>query len=206
MNDRAVIVGAGTLAPGDLRFKKEEGDFIFAADAGYLKCKKAGLVPDLVIGDLDSMTETPEGVPLLKLPVEKDDTDTGYCVKEALKRGFKKILILGGLGGKRFSHSLANVQLLKLIRDAGASAVLKKGRTEVRLFTSGENIRFPAAKRADISVFAYGGPALVTIRGMKYNGEKLPLAPDFPLGVSNSLTGTEASVSVHSGDILIIEE
>ena len=204
--NKAVIVGAGALLPGDLDFAKEKGDLLLAADAGCLKLEKAGLVPDLLIGDLDSMHTAPEEIPLIRLPVEKDDTDTAYCVKEALKRGYRNILILGGLGGRRLSHSLANVQLLAFIRNAGAEGVLKRGKTEIRLLLKGEERPFPAGKKRDISLFAFGGPAVVTIRGMKYNGESIPLSPSFPLGVSNSLTGTASSVRVHEGSVLLVEE
>ena len=205
-NGKAIIVGGGELAPGDLDFYQGPDDFLIAADSGYKALQSAGITPDLLIGDFDSLEEVPEDIPLIRLPVEKDDTDTAYCVKEALERGYRKILIFGALGGERFSHAIANLQLLKYIRDNGAAAMLKQGRTRVQMLVNEESIYFPPGRSAEISLFAYGQDTCVTLRGLKYSGDYITLSPGYPLGVSNSLTGEEAVVEVHEGALLVVQE
>ena len=89
---RCFIFAAGTYY--GLRQAPEKGDLVIAADAGYLACCQAGLTPDLLLGDFDSM-EAPANFPnLRRAPVEKDDTDTISCVNKAFELGFKKIILL----------------------------------------------------------------------------------------------------------------
>ena len=206
VNGKAIIVGGGGIAPGDLDFYQGPDDLVLAADSGYEALKKAGRIPDLLVGDLDSLEEAPKDIPLIRLPVEKDDTDTAYCVKEALDRGYRKILIFGALGGDRISHTVANLQLLKFIRDQGAVAMLKQGKTRIQMLVNEESIYFPPGRKAEISLFAYGQDTTVTLRGLKYSGDYITLSPGYPLGVSNSLTGEEAVVEVHEGTLLVIQE
>ena len=71
-------------APDDdyefLKAKLNDGAYIIAADSGYLKCIKINVIPDLIIGDFDSSPIPDVNTEIMKLPAEKDDTDTFYCV------------------------------------------------------------------------------------------------------------------------------
>ena len=98
------IVGAG---PSELYI--ENGAFVIAADAGIEKLNKAGIVPDLIIGDFDSLGARPSGENVRIFPVEKDDTDTMLCLKHAIGQGANDVTILGGIGG-RLDHTFANIQ------------------------------------------------------------------------------------------------
>ena len=104
------VVGAGDFAPHLLKTGKD--DLIIAADAGYDHLRRAKITPHLYIGDGDSLGFTPEGIETVLLPTVKDDTDIHAAVKVGLSRGFRTFYIYGALGGKRFSHSLANLQVL----------------------------------------------------------------------------------------------
>ena len=109
--NRCVIFGGGEIA--DLRYAQSllrEDDYIICADRGYAYCVSMGVVPDLVLGDFDSYNGSlPQNCELLRYPVEKDDTDTMLAVKEAIRRGYHEIMMLGMLGG-RLDHTLANIQ------------------------------------------------------------------------------------------------
>src|SRR5665648_310101 len=88
---------------GDLSsiLHKKNGDFLICADNGYSVAKDNGIVPDLIIGDFDSIKiDLPSDIEVIKLPVEKDVTDTLACVKYAINECFKDIIILGGIGGR----------------------------------------------------------------------------------------------------------
>lgn len=204
-NKIAYIVGAGGLCPGDLGFEKHPGDFIIAADAGYLALQREGIKPDLVISDFDSMKEREVSGRLIRLPVEKDDTDSAYAVREAFRLGYKEFVLLGALGGKRISHSIANIELLAFIRSLGGNGILKYGDTTVRLLYPGE-VRIFDRKEEIVSLFSFSEKAEVCIRGLYYSGERILLKKSFPLGVSNHLAGKEASVSVICGEVLLVEE
>ena len=81
---RCFIYSAGTFY--GLRERPQPGDYQIAADAGLLLCQKLGIEPDLVIGDFDSMPQ-PENEPTVRVPVEKDDTDSMLAIREGLARG-----------------------------------------------------------------------------------------------------------------------
>ncbi len=202
---RCIIVGAGSIYEGDLPFTTEDGDLIIAADGGYRVLQQAGMTPHLLIGDFDSM-ECPEtACETLTLPVEKDDTDLVYAVKEGLARGYKNFVLYGGLGGGRLSHTLANVQLLAFIKEQGGDGVLIGGTTQVYLLKE-EHRAFSAPPQTHCSVFSFGGQATVSSQGLYYPMEKTILTDRFPLGVSNHFVAETATLTVHQGSVVVIVE
>ena len=100
-----------------------DGRFIIGADSGYKKCVKLNIKPNLIIGDFDSSTKPDTDIETIVLPVRKDDTDTLSAVKEAIKRGYNDIIILGGIGN-RFDHTYNNVLVLNFCFDRNIKAVL----------------------------------------------------------------------------------
>ena len=118
---RCFIFAAGTFF--GLRERPVPGDFVIAADAGYRTCQQAGIVPNLLLGDFDSM-EQPDFPNIHRSPVEKDDTDTMLAVKTALEQGCDTVYIYGGTGGKRLDHTLANLQTLLFLRRRGVRGYL----------------------------------------------------------------------------------
>jgi len=83
----------------------EKDDYIIAADGGWLACRKTGITPDLLLGDFDSLRTRPDFPNILRVPVEKDDTDTMLAVKTGLERGETEFHIYGGMGGRRTDHT-----------------------------------------------------------------------------------------------------
>lgn len=109
---RAVIIGNGTVSDYELiRSIIKEDDFIICADGGYNHAKKAGIVPDLVIGDFDSSVKPANDIERFVYPVQKDFTDGELCVKYACEHGFEEIVMLG-MTGSRMDHTLTDMLLL----------------------------------------------------------------------------------------------
>ena len=199
---RCFIFAAGTFY--GLRERPAAGDLVIAADAGYLNCKKGGIVPDLLLGDFDSM-EVPDGAEhLVRLPVEKDDTDTLAAIRVALERGCDTVYIYGGTGGKRLDHTLANLQTLLFIRRRGARGYLYD---DDFVWTAVENESLTIEKTVGwglFSVFCLGDRA----EGIDETGFQYPLAdavltPEFPLGVSNHILEPTATITVRKGALAI---
>ena len=91
-----------------------DADFIIACDRGYAYAKEAGIRPDLLVGDFDSYRGAlDKSVPVLDLPVEKDDTDTMAAVRWAVSEGFSELRLYCALGG-RLDHLMGNLQALGL--------------------------------------------------------------------------------------------
>ena len=114
MNDHNIcyVVGAMSLTP-DLRPYPAPGDFVIAADRGFDSLMAYGVVPNLAVGDFDSLGHIPDHNNVITLPVEKDDTDMAFAVSKGLEMGYKRFVLLGGVGG-RLDHTLQQGILLCL--------------------------------------------------------------------------------------------
>lgn len=175
-------------------------DLMICADASFDAVKREKLTPDVVIGDFDHGS-APDFDKIIRVPREKDDTDTMLCIKYAISHGADEILIAGGIGG-RLDHTIANIQSIAYAEKNGAHAVLSDERNTA-FFIKG-NARVARESGSYLSLFAYCGDVTVTIKGTKYDSERATLTVDFPLGVSNEITSAEAEIIVHSGKVLAI--
>lgn len=108
----------------------------------------------LAAGDFDSLNDLPKGIPIHTFPVEKDDTDTMLAIKYGLKEGYRTFHLYGGTGG-RPDHTLANLQALGFLAQAGATGYLY-GKSY--LFTALRNgsLTLPARKEGIFSLFCLG--------------------------------------------------
>ena len=155
---KCMIIGAAPLASGAVfeEFDPKE-HYVICADAGYDTAVQYGVRPDLVIGDFDSAAKRPpETIRTIKLPVEKDVTDMMGAVMVGQKLGYKTFVLIGGLGGDRFDHSLANLDVLLYISRHGGSAVLCTEDTKVFVVRCGR-IVLTELKGATVSVFPFDG-------------------------------------------------
>ena len=201
MSTEFYIVGAGDISEESLSLPI--GAFVIAADAGLKHLRHAGIVPDLIVGDFDSLGETPSGTNVISHAPEKDDTDMLLAVREALSRKAETIVIYGGLGG-RLDHEYANIQTLAFIANSGARGYLV-GRGNVCTVIKNGGLAFGKGMRGTISVFCHGSRAeSVDLTGLKYPLKAYTLTNDYPLGVSNEFTGKPSTVSVQNGLILVI--
>lgn len=197
------IVGAGEF--GDGTFRPAEEDLVIACDGGYEHCVKRGLRVDLVAGDFDSLGYVPVHPQVVRLKPEKDDTDTGWAVKEGLKRGYQEFVIYGGSGG-RLSHTIANIALLADLAAKGCSGLMIGQKTWHRVIRN-SGISFDSSQRGYLSVFCLGDEAKgVFEEGLKYGLCDALLTKEYPVGVSNEFIGKESRVSVREGTLLLIGE
>lgn len=181
------------------------GDLVLCADVAYRTATALGIVPDLILGDFDHGEETafPPASTVIRVPSEKNDTDTMLCLKEAVARGADEIVILGGIGG-RLDHTVANLQTLAYAAERGIAVRLTDGVSEARLLMPGCH-SLPKRREKYLSLFAFGGDVKgITLTGVKYPLSDAALSPSFPLGVSNEITGEKATLSFRSGKLLVI--
>ena len=199
---RCFIFSAGTFY--GLRERPAAGDLCIAADAGYRTCRQAGIVPDLLLGDFDSMDQPEDFANVLRSPVEKDDTDTMLAVKTGLKEGCKEFYLYGGTGGKRLDHTLANLQTLLYLRRQGARGYLYD---DDFVWTALENEELTVEKTVEwglFSAFCLGDRAEgVDEEGLQYPLRDAVLTPEFPIGVSNHILESRARVAVRKGALIV---
>lgn len=204
----AIIFAGGTLQPGKaVNAALAHADLIVAADSGADTALRYGLTPSIIIGDFDSLViplQTLEamGCEIIRAAREKDETDSELALQIAIERGANAITILGGLGGIRFDHTMANILLLAgyeipiRIVDGGTTCWLLRGPGSIHI----------SGKVGDLlSLF----PLTTEATGIETQHLYYPLHGDSlafgkPRGVSNVLTSDEAEVSLAGGMLLII--
>ena len=195
------VIGAGECKKLDL--KKENGDFIIAADGGYIYLENEGIKPDIIIGDFDSSGKIPDGENVIKLNPVKDITDMYAAVEEGLDRGYTEFHLYGACGG-RIDHTLANIQLVASLAQKNIKAYIHDGNTVITALTNG-SLSFNSGYKGYVSVFSHSDKCEgLTIKGLKYTLENAELTNSFSLGVSNEFIGIESEIIVNNGTAIII--
>lgn len=200
------VFGAGDYADMDISARDVGDGFVIAADGGLDFTQKYGILPNLIIGDFDSVSGIPQNGNIITLPKEKDDTDMLAAIKEGLSRGYVEFVLYGGLGG-RLDHTLANIQSLSFIASHGSIGYLKSADTVITVISdkNGGRIDFDECHEGYISVFSLGDRCDgVCIRGLKYEIENSTVSCDYPIGVSNEFVGAEAQISLRSGNLAVM--
>lgn len=201
---RCIIIGAAEFS-GIVGTIDTESDLLIAADGGMRHCMENNLVPDIWIGDADSMDEECladyKGM-IIRLPVEKDDTDVGAAVKIGMEKGIAQYEIYGALGG-RMDHTIANIKILSYIAENGGRGFLY-GKTQMLTVIKNSAIFFPKEASGNVGVFCLGDTCNgVTISGLKYELTDGVIMESDSFGCSNYFVGKESCILVKNGKLLI---
>jgi thiamine pyrophosphokinase len=206
---KCMIIGASPLKSGDI-FKEYNIDdfYVICADGGYDTALQYGVKIDYVIGDFDSAKNIPaadSSFTVKKIPVEKDATDTMYAAYIGMKLGYKDFVLIGCIGGERYDHFLANLNVLVYLSNKGLDAVMADDSSRVFVLR-GRRLRLKDMKGKTVSVFPFGtNTCNLTYKGLKYplNEEDLKVG-DTIMGVSNSVVDNNAEIVVNAGSALIV--
>lgn len=179
-------------------------DFILCADGGYDYASASGIIPDMLIGDLDSITlPNDPAIKTLIFPSEKDDTDTGICLQTALDNGYTDILIIGGLGG-RLDHTMSNIQLITGKCHLADSITIKDKSNSCTVIHN-KSVSLPHKEKQYVSIFSMSEISTgVTTSGLKYPLDNAEMVYGSTLGTSNEIISENATISVKNGRLLII--
>jgi thiamine pyrophosphokinase len=177
--------------------------FVICADGGLDIALRNGLIPNLIIGDFDSLQGAlPDKIETIKLNMAKDDTDMMAAIKEGIQRGYRQFELYCALGG-RFDHSFANFSALQYLTSQGCKAVIETKGCRVFLLTSGR-LTLRKLKNSTLSVFPFGADyCTVSYEGMKFPLRETQLFSNNPIGVSNEIIDDNAQIIVHSGNALV---
>jgi thiamine pyrophosphokinase len=207
----AIFLNGSADSAGLLRRVAERADLVVAADGGARFALEAGVVPDLVVGDMDSLGEDLAleverlGASLERHPARKDKMDGQLAVLAARERGATTADLLCAMGGRlgalfAVPHILLAAERIGLrstvVADQGRLFVIEAGSRTVQ-----------GDPRDSVSIFPLSGPATgVTLESMEYPLENASLEPGDTLGFHNELIGREATVSVGEGAVLVVHE
>ena len=211
---RAVIITGGRIEePFCPKYiKKQPFDYYIAVDSGLQFFYEQNLIPDLIVGDFDSVREEAlrffekqEGIEWLRLIPEKDDTDTECAVRQAILRGYEQIHILGGTGS-RLDHMLATVGLLGIGLEEHVEIFLLDAHNRVRMIDKS----FVLLRKEQYGNYISLLPVTPNVTGVTLTGMKYPLS-DYTmmcyksLGVSNEIVEDAAEIQLKEGVLLVVE-
>lgn len=204
---KAYIFTGGTIVKENITERPSACDLVVAADAGYETALLLGVTPSVAVGDFDTLGEcafSPD-TEVIRLPAEKDVSDTQAAVDVALEKGADEIIIVGGLDG-RLDHTMANLGVMSALTQKGIPTVITDGRNRVRYLENSSALVAKCGYKY-LSLVCLGKRARgVSLKGVKYPLEKATLLSDFPsLSISNEIVENLALVSVKRGKMFIIE-
>lgn len=211
---RFVIISGGHIDDAFALNYLEENkyDCMIAADSGMNFLHRNGLVPDIVAGDFDSVQSSSlqhfqglNNVQVIKLNPVKDDTDTEFVIREAIRRGATEIIVLGATG-TRLDHVLANVNLLGIGLEENVSIELVDAHNRIRMIDDSLEIKKSNQFGSFVSILPVKGDAKgVTLEGMKYPLQDADIVCFSSLGISNEIVDDTARIIVREGVLLVIE-
>ncbi len=209
-NINAIIFSGGNII--DYSFLTpviSEYNLVICADGGVRHAARLGIIPDAIVGDMDSSPEEliehfkQRGTVIKTYPANKDKTDTELAVDYALRSGAKKICITG-FSGSRIDHTLANIYLLKYILDHDAQGLLIDPHNEILLIK--KSVILSNSNNFRISLLPLTPLVTgLTIDGVAYPLHDAALKSGSTLGISNEFTAEQAYVSLKTGLLLVIK-
>lgn len=207
---RIVIFANGDLQ--DISYERtllRPDDVVYCANGGIRHAQALDRVPDLVIGDFDSIRDATRDwlaaheVPTKTHPAEKDQTDLELAIDVAIDAGATALLLLGA-AGSRLDHTFTNVSFLARAKSRGVSAELVVGRQHCRLLSE-EQIVLVGEAGDTISLIPWGQDVHnVRITNVKWPLDGATLRFGDGLGVSNQSIESEVEVRVGDGRLLMV--
>ena len=209
-----IVLAGGDTVDAGLADHLPGGATVIAADSGLESAADLGLMVDRIVGDLDSVDPgvlaeaRTQGVPVDEYPQDKDRTDLAIALDTALEHGPRRILVVGGHGG-RLDHLLGNAALLTSTAYSDVEVVALMGPAKVTVL-HGRPDRAPTALTGAVgelvSLLPFHGPADgVTTTGLRFPLDDAPLLAGSSLGVSNEFAAPDATVSLRAGVLLAVQ-
>ena len=197
-NEMVTLLGGGQMTPGDLQAALAHAPFLVAADGGADRALAAGLMPEAVIGDFDSLSEAArQAIPDARLHeiAEQETTDFDKCL-----RLVEAPLMLGvGFMGKRLDHKLA--ALAGLVRAPGRRCILI-GPNDIAFLCPPE-LRIALDPGSRFSLFPMG-PVRGASRGLTWPIDGIDFLPGGRLGTSNRVEGGVVELTMEAPLMLVI--
>jgi thiamine pyrophosphokinase len=212
MNQRVVVVAGGSVTGEFLQANISTDDLVIGVDNGVITLLEAGILPAFAVGDFDTAGKEQFaewralGIEIMLLSSIKDVTDTRAALEHALTFSPSSILILGGLGGGRLDHTVANISLLEWLAAHQVEGILQNETNRLRLLLGPGEMNLVREGYTYVSLL----PISKTVDGVSTTGLAYPLHEKQlsridTLGISNEILEDSATVSITQGKCLVIE-
>jgi thiamine pyrophosphokinase len=205
---KRIIIFANGLLPNleKARTLLHDDDFIIAADGGTRHALALGLMPNVIVGDLDSLPSDFEpstfNGEIVLYPKDKNETDLELAIQHALTLKPEQIIILAALGG-RLDQTLGNIALISNLQPSTCNLQLNDGLEEV--FFCRDHVEINGNRGDTVSLISWQGEvAGIVTTGLKWRLQNETLYPNKTRGISNELIDDSASIQINSGLLLIV--
>ncbi|GAB6170009.1 thiamine diphosphokinase [Clostridium carnis] len=206
---RALILSGGKAPSKELLLSLvKDVDLIIGADKGCETLKKYNIIPHYIVGDFDSASKEiikileSKGVRKIQFQKEKDFTDTDIAFNLAVEKGALEIVLLG-VTGTRYDHSLSNIGLLKKALDLNIKAKIIDDNNKI--FLTNKPLVLTGNKGDTISFLAYFNKVnKLTLKGCKYELNNYDLEVGDGLTTSNEFLESPINVNFESGILMIL--
>ncbi len=179
-------------------------DVIIAVDAGFEYLKKIDVVPNMVMGDFDSLGYEPLEIRHVKFSAHKDKSDMELAISRAKTMKCDSLYVFGALGG-RLDHTIANLYIFADACEQGMYVCMVDEEIAI-FFVSGPDVfEADARESGTVSVFSMSDVSHgVFERGMEWDIDDVDLSNRTSLGLSNELIGQPVMIGVESGTLMIV--
>lgn len=192
--------------------QKNKYDVMIAADSGMNFLHRNHIIPDVIAGDFDSVESGSleafsqmKEVEMLRLNPIKDDTDTEFVIREAIRRGAKEITVLGATG-TRLDHVLGNMHLLGIGLQEDVMIELVDAYNRIHMISGEVELKKSEQFGEYISLLPIDGTVTgVTLEGFKYPLKDAVIPSFSSLGISNEIVEEQAKIKIKKGVLLLIE-
>lgn len=199
---KALVITAYLNGSCNQLLSKLNYDTVICADGGLEVAERLNLQPDILIGDYDSMP-LPKNRNVIRLPMEKDMTDSEAAIDLAFSKGFDDVLVIGGLGG-RFDHTMGNIGILAKYCKEPVTLAFADEQNYIFMVSPGR-ITIPKNNYKYLGIISYSPiTSGLTIKGVKYPLNNFKLKNNTSLGVSNEIIDKNAEIEFNSGQLLIV--
>lgn len=189
--------------------KNNKYDFIICADGGARHLYKVNIMPNYILGDLDSLSSEiidfykHSKVKFTQFPSRKNETDAELCINLANDLNVNEIHIIGALGG-RIDHTIANINLMYYIKQLGINSTIQTPDEDIFL-VSNETFIINGNKGDTVSIIPIKGDAKgVTLEYLEYPLNNFEMKYGTPIGISNVMEKNECKITVEDGSLIVI--
>lgn len=209
---KILIIANGDECSKDINVNITTFDKIICVDGG-LNHLPVSLIPDVIIGDFDSVDKNKIKTFFEKSEIiykdNQDVSDLSFAVQYCLSKysDLSEIIITSAISSNRFDHSICNVLLLKQIPESIMAKIITKTQ---EIFIINEKTQWQRLKNLTvnktISIIPLTNCKNIKTNGFKWEIENKDLQFGFINAISNIITSEIATISLEKGEILIIVE
>ncbi|MBC7765168.1 MAG: thiamine diphosphokinase [Hyphomonadaceae bacterium] len=204
---KAAVIASGSFSPHLMHWLLD-ADCVVCADGGADYLMGTDVLPDVIVGDLDSITPQAvayyeqKKVPFVTYDVHKDLTDMEIALSYALDKGATEIVLLGA-SGSRFDHSYANVTLLKRLQQQSVNAILVHPDYTVQVM--GQTTQITGNIGQTVSILPFSETvAGITLQGFRYPLKQFTMTLGMTIGVSNVIEQIPATIEIEDGWLMVV--